>query len=365
VSDHATVHAAIRAMPPLPVWRTLAPEAEARQDGDAITFTWPDLAIRIVRLPDEQLATHLTALVADLRRRGAGEGLAIRALGTMSVFEVAVEPGLDEGGRAIDVIASLTGATDGFCVIGEQILENGGRDLLADPALPDAARVARRALVLVAGAFRGLLEDDAGKPDQPRAEALRGELAGWLRATPAAAEADDEELAFVETPIGEGFRDEIVQRVWAAEGAQLLLWALGARPLPAFDHSEHPYAIARAIGLLGDGPPALLAAPALRPAAELEAQRRRLLGIHWRLVEQRVNPGRVDFRGFARTAWFGGFDLADLPLADDDLAIGGVPLWQAPPPALRLASSIAIERHRAANWLAGAHPRFWRVATPT
>jgi hypothetical protein len=45
--------------------------------------------------------------------------------------------------------------------------------------------------------------------------------------------------------------------------------------------------------------------------------------------------------------------------------VGGAPVWRAEPSAVRLVASIALERHRAANWLVGVHPRFSRVVAPT
>ena len=45
--------------------------------------------------------------------------------------------------------------------------------------------------------------------------------------------------------------------------------------------------------------------------------------------------------------------------------VAGVVITQADTNEVELASSIAMERHKAANWLIGVHPKYSRVETPT
>jgi hypothetical protein len=45
--------------------------------------------------------------------------------------------------------------------------------------------------------------------------------------------------------------------------------------------------------------------------------------------------------------------------------VKGAPITRADAGTVRLVTSIALERHRAANWLLGVHPVLSRVATPT
>jgi len=61
---------------------------------------------------------------------------------------------------------------------------------------------------------------------------------------------------------------------------------------------------------------------------------------------------------YSRKAHFGGFDLTGIPVAEGDLAVGGEPLSKVPERAVRIALSIAMERHRAAGWLMGVSPRW-------
>lgn len=61
----------------------------------------------------------------------------------------------------------------------------------------------------------------------------------------------------------------------------------------------------------------------------------------------------MDFDAFARTAWFGPLNIDGIALANSDLSIGGVSIAQAPEDQIRMATSTAMERHRAFNWLLG------------
>lgn len=78
-----------------------------------------------------------------------------------------------------------------------------------------------------------------------------------------------------------------------------MLFALGARALPARDDQEHPDKVAGEIGGLCATPPALLDGPRLASLEEPLHLQRRLLAIHWRAVNQRVRPGAGDFLGLA------------------------------------------------------------------
>src|SRR5262249_3000077 len=103
----------------------------------------------------------------------------------------------------------------------------------------------------------------------------------------------------------------------------------------------------------------LLAGPTLRPLQELQALRRRLLAIHWRLTNFYVRPTAMDFIRFTegafgtydRTAWFSHQEVANLPLGEADLATRATRLDQASADDFAVARSIAHERHLAANWL--------------
>lgn len=73
----------------------------------------------------------------------------------------------------------------------------------------------------------------------------------------------------------------------------------------------------------------------------------------------------MDFVAFARTAWFGPLNIEGIALAESDLSVGGVPIARAAADAIRTASSIAIERHKAFNWLLGYDEIYSEVDTST
>jgi hypothetical protein len=369
MADYRTLYVPIHGFPPADELRSLSPGAEVHWEGERAVVAWPSVRVQLTRMPDREMGRHLSGFVGFARARGGRESLGIRILHTLSVIGGVIEPGFDAEGKAIRLFTGLTAATDGLCFEGAEVRDARGRGLLLggeglEP--PDAERVARRTLVLLALSMRGLLEQDAGGPDEKKADEVRRDLWAWMeRSAEGVAELEGEERALLDAPIGALERQSVVDAVWRAEGAQVLLWALGARPLPAHDAQEHPYAVARDCGILGGALSPALATPRLRSSDEIETLRRQLLGIHWRLRELGQSTKPVDFAAFARKNWFGGFEMGDIALASGDLAIGGKPVTAAEPERLRLAGSSAAERHQAANWLIGVHERYSRVGTPT
>lgn len=344
----------------------VAPEGvTVSAEGEAVWLRWAGGSIRVQPMAREQVPQHLREMVQYLKQHGAEPAATVRAMHSQGVLGMVVEPQLQDE-AAWSLVRRLQGLTDGLLFVGGQFYTRDGAGLLDEglPA-PSAERVARRALVLLALAFRGLLDDDAGKPDEAEANELRERIWAWLGAHGLHDEAEVEEAEVLQAPIGKAERQSIVNAVWRAEGAQVLLWALKKRALPAHDAQEHPYDVAREAGLLAEGPVAVLTAPALRPMAELEAQRLQLQGLSWRMVEQRVNPGVVDLAAFAARAPFGAFSLEGVSLAEGDLALRGAPIHQAPAELRGLCGSIARERHQAANWLIGVNPVYSQVDTPT
>jgi hypothetical protein len=366
---HATVYAPSRLLPDATHLAPLAPGAQIEVDREAsrVTLIWPDLRVTLTRMDDAEMPAHLTALQGHVRTLGVGEGLATRVLSTLSVYGIVIDPGVDAEGRAMGVVAGITAAADGLCFIDGDLVDRSGRSLLTTrPDVPSPSRIAARALCLLAGSMRALLESDAGKPDQPKAEGVRRELVAWVRNVPEVREElEPHELELLETPLGSAERQAIIDAVWRAEGAQVLLWALGARDLPPHDGQEHPFALAKACHILAPTRPALLSA-ARRSAAEIDALRLQLMAIHWRLVEARTNPGStVDFRSLSTREFLKGVDLSRVPTMAGDLAVRGAPITKATFPDVGIAGSIALERHHAANWLIGVHPAYSRVVTPT
>jgi hypothetical protein len=372
MGDFATVYAPVRLFPGPGYLAPFAPGAqvEARPEASRATVAWPNLRITLTGMRDEAMAAHLRGLQAYVRSQGGSEALAVRVLSALSIFRLAIEPGFDQEKRAFDFVAGLARATDGLCLFGGEIYDGGGRPLLMDPGgglvAPSPERVAARALLLVALGMRGLLDQNANTAHEQHADVLRTRLIGWIETWPElAAEAEPAELVLLGTPIGRGREQAVVDAVWRAEGAHVLLWALGAREHLAHDAQQHPYEMARDCGVLDAKRPSLLFGPALRKEEDLNWQRRRLLAVHWRLVEQRLRPGPVAFLTLPECGFSGAVDLEGIPVAEGDLAIGGQPISHTDPMRVAIVTAIAAERHHAANWLVGVHPLYSRVVTPT
>lgn len=371
MGDFATVYCPVRLFPGPGYVAPFAPGAEidARPESARATVLWPDLRITLTGMREETMGAHLRGLQEYVRSHGGSEALAIRVLATLSVFRLAIEPGFDGQHRALDFVAGLTRASDGICLFGGELYDGNSRPLLIAPEggliSPTPERVAARALVLVALAMRGLLDQNANTPQEQHAHVLRTHLIRWLESWPElAAEAEPAELVLLGTPIGKGHDQALVDAIWRAEGANVLLWALGARNHLAHDAQQHPYEMARDCGVLDEKRPELLDLPVLRAEGDLQWQRRRLLAIHWRLVEQRVHPAPVSFLSLPACG-FSGVDLDGIPVAEGDLAIDGQPIFSADPMRVAIVGAVAAERHHAANWLVGVHPLYSRVVTPT
>lgn len=368
--DNACVYSPTPSLPWEVVAADLAPGA-AVSVGESIVVEWPELRLVIHPMPREELGAHLLGFKDYIRSEGgrASEALATRALSSLGVFGIEIEPSFEDQ-RAVDFVFGLTSGTGGLCFIGGEVYDGRGRPLLLEGSLerPGASQVAARAICLLACAFRGLLEQDAGKPDEAQAEALSRELMSFVDAIPRVkAELEPPERALLESAVGDLPLQEAINAVWGAEGACVLLWALGVRPLAPHDHSEHPFEVCREIGLYpGEDPPSLLNSPQLRPDEEIDAQRDLLRGLHWRLTDYlSVEQKAMDFAAFAKSTNLGTFDLSETPLAEGDLAIQGQPISATPPELIGHTRSIAVERHRAANWLVGTNSVYAYVETPT
>jgi len=239
------------------------------------------------------------------------------------------------------------GVPEGGVVVGELLDGADAPEVGPEPDPPTAAEVRRRAIVTAAVAARALAELDG----QHLAEARAG-LLDWVEATGAAEALEPWEARLLAAPPGGIAERDLTNGAWRTEGAAVLAWALGAYELPGPDALAPPGDVYRAIGLAD---PALtdaaldLASP--RDPAELERCRQRLLTIHWRLREHALRPGPLDLAAAVAQAAWGPLTLDGVPVVDGDLALGGVALADAPEDLVARARSIAVERHRAINWL--------------
>ena len=177
------------------------------------------------------------------------------------------------------------------------------------------------------------------RPPSPRSLGIADEL-------------EPDEWKVLQRPPGNLDERAQIEATWRLEGLSVLAWALGPFELPAYDQHVHPQALIRSLGFPdAEASRQLLAALSLRPPAEVEALRKQLLGLHWRLRDYTLRPQAMDFRAFARDCWFGPLDISPFRLIADDLALGDHAINDAPEDVLRSALSAAMERHKAINWL--------------
>lgn len=220
---------------------------------------------------------------------------------------------------------------------------------------PGAHRVAIRSLALTAVVGRAFLElENTGEAYYG---AAHDRLLAWTRELALADELEPAEQEFIDTPVGGLGRQRMVDATWHTEGLGVLTWALCR--LPAVPPPDEPFDVNRLREITGLVAPEvsrqLLAAAALRRPDELERMAARLSAVHWRVGQCTRLRSPLDAAGRAR---WSGTDLAGLPLADGDLAVGGEPIHRAPARLVGLIGSSARERHRAARWLLGDQPQY-------
>jgi hypothetical protein len=132
----------------------------------------------------------------------------------------------------------------------------------------------------------------------------------------------------------------------------MLAWALGKFEMPPHDQMVDVNELWGSIGLLDDQRTReLLERPVLRSMDEMRATQEKSFALHWRLRNYGLTPEVMDFQEFAATCWFGPLSIEGVNLVDGDLSLMGKRIDEATEDELSLASSIALERHMAINWL--------------
>jgi Domain of unknown function (DUF4272) len=357
--------------------RRLAEGAEVREQRSGLVrrerswlVRWPEASVKFHLMDPRKLPGHLEGFAGFIRAhsssRAVAEPLQARVRAVKQVIGSVIEPGAS--GHVERLLAALAARRGALVFRPSGLFDEQGRPALAPrppqpsgepqilkmfpdeaqrtPARPSAERVRRRAIALQLIGLRGYSESMPGASavsEKIRAEAMR---LGVID------EMEPLELALLAAPAGALGEQQAVDATWRAEGAVVLTWALGlVDRLPPHDQMTEMAPFAQALGLFECDAPAQV--PRLRPADELEAMSRHLLGLHWRLRDFRLHPRAMDFAAFSRQCWFGSFDLLDVPLVNGDLAVGGLAIAKADPRVLSIAAGVALERHWAINWLMG------------
>jgi len=225
---------------------------------------------------------------------------------------------------------------------------------------PQAGQALQRALALASVAARAGLEARAA---DPAAAELQARMLAWLDRSGLSAALEPGEARLLAAPLGTLDTAEATDAGWRAEGAHVLAWALGRQPLQPHDRLVDPYEVAGSLGFLDAA--ALAAAVELRGEREIDTLLARQLAIHWRLREYALRPGPMEFAPVVASGGWARLDLDAQALAGGDLAIDGEPIDRAGAAAVERCTSIAVERHRAASWLAGADPVYADVEAVT
>lgn len=216
-----------------------------------------------------------------------------------------------------------------------------------EPVSPEQVR--SRCLALGALVMRGVLERDLESLDTP--EDTHRRLLEWVKEQGIDSYLEPEEADLIGTAPGCLDQRQAIDALWQVEGLEVLLWALGLKELPSCDSLSDVDTPLKLVGIWKHAIEAPVAGAQVRPVTDLEKQQAIQLTIHWRLREHGLRPKHMNLPEFVQKATFGPLCTDGVPLVDGDLALGGQPLNEVDDELLGVASSIANERHRAANWL--------------
>jgi hypothetical protein len=371
----------------------LVPTAEIEEDAEnggwkRATVSWKrslwrsPLKLTISHRPDyytsERWSAQLQGMQAYVQRfanaKERGDVLTYLA-GLRFAIHFSAEPAVSRDDPRLEFILALADELKGVVFSptslvdskGRIILsEHGARDLDAEvPAhsanggwgapdgSPSAMRVAQRLLVMAALTERGLLEVSE-EPVELREE-RRAELVELLKEMGAWPEASFEEQRSLQGAVGALEESQAWGLSWLAEGVLMLGWALGHYPLPGYQEEADLGLLWHLAGLTQQGKLAarLISMASLRDDAEIKRAHDQIWAIHWRLRQFEQDRQPRDLAAFASKAWTGSLDLGMAEIAEEDLAIDGLPLAQVSDSRREEVAAAVAERHKVMRWLMG------------
>ncbi len=264
-------------------------------------------------------------------------------------------------------------------------------DSTAPPRRPDAAEVARRALILRAvHAVR--LYPRAGEEVEPTIvdhfEAERRKMVGWLEREGLLVHATRWERGVLGARVGTLSVEDALRASEARESVEALLFALGLmESLPPYDGSARRSRLKRSFPRIGEPTAEFIKSARLRPADAINAAREVAVLWHWRartrelfeserfpigeafersrdevrtgmrrvgLEPREITDGEALFEELVRFSSHWGHSQGMIPLPiDADFPAFGKAYRDLDAEQFRRARTIARARHRAFNWLAG------------
>jgi hypothetical protein len=237
-----------------------------------------------------------------------------------------------------------------------------GRSAPSEFVVPSAPRIAARSIALVGVCGRAMLElEDSRK----MAEFKRLHLCEWIDRLGVMEELEDSETTLLDTPCGLLDEQTMINAFWRAEGMLVLAWALGRCELGRYDENCNGGEIAGRLGFLSERSQTVLENPTLRDVGEIQRWRNTYLTIHWRLRQYGIDHASLDLADVVSCFNWGPLKIEDLDLIDGDLAIRGRRIDRASGDDREHTRSIAMERHKAFNWLLGSNPIYSAVSTDT
>lgn len=255
---------------------------------------------------------------------------------------------------------------------------------------PDAALVADRLVTLkacivyalgappreVIGAMRARMNEDERIQMEEKADEARDAFWTPIYDTPVFDALTDGERELSEATLITITEEQQIDASWWIEGAAMLAWALGMlEELPPFDTQVEHELLAKIPNPASLG--TFRAQAKLRPVEELESARSAAELWNWRsrtrelqeggftMPEEMKKPGLSSLDDIIRVTTAHAMNEGTIRRAiDGDFAARGAAYRDLPEDAFSEVRSIAVERHRALNWLCGLAPENAWEATP-
>jgi len=224
-----------------------------------------------------------------------------------------------------------------------------------EPQLRSAEAVHRRALALAYLTCRAMIDSD------PHANAgkMSSNIMLYVDGVGLANEFLPHELRLLKSPFGTLDESECIETSWLSEGMVVLAWAIGQAELPSPRVKCDPGPVAIGLGMFQPRTRERLAKAKLRDAREIEAKSLTYLALNWRIGHFIENPGeKMDLAAKLKDPSSPHLLVDEVEMADNDLALDGVPLAKVPRAKAGEFFHIVRERFNAFKWLQGLSAQY-------